>query len=151
MKSFRNFCQRTAGAWKSHRRYFYGKSRQPSNMESDLLVEFTDLDDDKFELSLSWSTNNLDGKHESDGIIRAVCDENVMLRDRGYMSDEPTETMVHMIDIDCVELYTVYNGMSFREEIRLLTPDLRLRQTVGFKEGTNQVLLAGQYMEERVK
>ncbi|NBR83004.1 MAG: thioredoxin [Flavobacteriia bacterium] len=46
---------------------------------------------------------------------------------------------------------TQYDGLKFREEIRLLADDtLRLRQTVGFDENTGVPTLVGQYYETRI-
>lgn len=40
--------------------------------------------------------------------------------------------------------------MDFREEIRLIGEDIRLRQTLGRKAKSNDVFLIGQYYETRI-
>ena len=52
-----------------------------------------------------------------------------------------------MIDEDTILFKTEYDGMTFREEIRLIENNVRLRQTLGWKRNT--VFLAGQYYEKR--
>ena len=76
-------------------------------------------------------------------------DNDVLHRDIGYFSDEPNDSKLELIDNDTIVLYSSYDGMDFREEIRLLCDDnARLRQTVGFRKG--KPFLVGQYWEERI-
>jgi len=68
-----------------------------------------------------------------------------------FFSEEPTVCNVEVVDDDCIVLRTAYSGMNFREEIRLLEDDtIRLRQTLGFKDGSNKPFLYGSYLEERI-
>jgi len=46
--------------------------------------------------------------------------------------------------------YSSYGGADYREEIRFLGNNYRLRQTVGYKTGTDKVIVVGQYWEEKV-
>ncbi len=81
-----------------------------------------------------------------------VIDGNKLLRSRSYFGpDDGTtyQTMFH-IDPDCVEFHTAYDGTRYREEIRFLDDNTRLRQTVGWNQETNEIELCGQYFEERI-
>ena len=76
-------------------------------------------------------------------------DGDVLHRDIGYFTDEPNDSKLERLDEDTVVLHSAYDGMEFREEIRLLNDDKnRLRQTVGFRKG--KPFLVGQYWEEKV-
>ena len=76
---------------------------------------------------------------------------NELHRDIGYYTEDPTVSRISLVDIDTLVLSTTYGGRRFREEIRLLEDDrLRLRQTVGYDENTNEVIIVGQYFEERI-
>lgn len=150
--SFREFMRRSAGSWNSQRRYIYTNQSPPKivNYESDLSVSFVKEDEETFQVDLSWVTSDRDGKGISSGTMITIGDEFVLQRNVGYMSDEPTSCGVEMIDNDCVVLTTEYSGMRFREEIRLLNGDaIRLRQTLGWKQGQTDPFLCGQYFEER--
>ena len=58
--------------------------------------------------------------------------------------------LLELLDEDTVVFYSSYGGMDYREEIRFLGDNFRLRQTVGYKEGTDKVIIVGQYAEYRV-
>ena len=74
-------------------------------------------------------------------------DKNILYRNIGYMTPDPTYSEVTMIDNDTILFKTEYDGMTFREEIRLINENVRLRQTLGWKR--DNVFLAGQYYEKR--
>ena len=57
---------------------------------------------------------------------------------------------MYKIDPDTVVFHTAYDGTRYREEIRFLDDNTRLRQTVGWDQETNDITLCGQYFEERV-
>ena len=69
---------------------------------------------------------------------------------RNVFHEDYEPPKVQVIDEDCVVWHTSYNGMTFREEIRLLENDtVRLRQTVAKKDSNGAVFLVGQYFEQR--
>lgn len=143
------FC-RTQGEWFSRRRYIYANKPEPAIIETKFRVEVDSIPESPscFNVSISW---NSDGDSLSEGIMKCYCDGKKLYRDRGYMTQDKTESVIQLLDFDTIMTYTVYNGMSFREEIRHATDDIRLRQTIGFKEGTSEMILCGQYYETRIK
>ena len=91
---------------------------------------------------------NWDGDASS-GSMNLTLDGSTLHRDIGYFTDEPNDSKLEKLDDDTIVMYSAYDGMEFREEIRLLNDDKnRLRQTVGFRRG--KPFLVGQYWEERV-
>ena len=94
-------------------------------------------------MSISW-----DGE-ASAGTMNMTIVDDMLKRDIGYFSEDPTDSRMEQIDDDTVVFHSEYGGMKFREEIRLLDDDShRLRQTVGYKKG--KPFLVGQYFEEKV-
>ena len=92
---------------------------------------------------ITWS-----GKTEGEMDVTLV--GNQLKRSRSYFSEEETYQTMAKIDPDAVVFYTAYDGTRYREEIRFLDDNTRLRQTVGWNQETNDVELVGQYFEERV-
>jgi hypothetical protein len=141
--------KRSVGEWTSNRRYFYPKSNKVTNLRSDLKVDFVSETDSEFQVNLFWKTYN-ESELESEGEMITIGTENQLRRNVGYFSDEETICDVLMLDGDCAVFNTSYGGMRFREEIRLLEQDtIRIRTTLGFKDGENQPFLCGQYLEMR--
>tara|TARA_Y100000766_G_C18683034_1_gene495674 strand:- start:52 stop:390 length:339 start_codon:yes stop_codon:yes gene_type:complete len=91
-------------------------------------------------VNISW-----DGDASS-GEMNLVVDGDVLHRDIGYFSDDPNDSKLERVDEDTVVLHSAYDGMEFREEIRLIDEDKRrLRQTIGYRKG--RPFLVGQYYE----
>lgn len=68
----------------------------------------------------------------------------------GATEEDGNSSCIEMIDADTICLTTSYGGSTYREEIRLLHNDsIRLRQTIGISNTTNQPTLIGQYYETR--
>lgn len=150
MTQFRNFMKRSAGEWNSQRRYLYPKTNQINNLRSDLVVEFSNENEENFQVNLSWKTHNDKNKVVSHGTMITIGTEEELQRSVGYMTEDATVCSVKMIDDDCVVFETSYSKMRFREEIRLLENDtIRLRQTLGFEDGKEEPFLCGQYFETR--
>ena len=49
---------------------------------------------------------------------------DMLKRDIGYFSDDPTDSRMEVIDEDTIVFWSAYSGMEFREEIRLLNGDI---------------------------
>ena len=126
------------GNWVSYRRYL----TLPAKKNDTYATEFTiGVDGDK--VSVNW-----DGDASS-GSMNLTLDGSTLHRDIGYFTDEPNDSKLEKLDDDTIVMYSAYDGMEFREEIRLLNDDKnRLRQTVGYRRG--KPFLVGQYWEERV-
>ena len=140
MNDFGKWFARSNGNWTSSRRYLYGKKRKADTYTTDFSVNT-----EGFRVSITWEGE------AGEGDMNMLIDDNLLKRDRGYFSDDPTESKMTMVDDDTVVFVTSYDGVQYREEIRLMDDDkYRLRQTVATKEDTKDVIIVGQYFEERV-
>lgn len=150
MNDLKKWFVRTAGKWTSERRYIYKNNNDPVIVSTEFEVRTDILNPSKpdFDVEIIWNST---GDTSSSGVMKCHWDGKSFTRDRGYMTDEGTSSILKLSNIDTIEMYTTYNGMSFREEVRLVSEDIRLRQTIAFKEGTKDFLLAGQYVEFRLK
>lgn len=132
---------RTAGKWRSERRYLFDlESNQPVN----LTTEFEIAEQDHSRWTVTWT-----GK--TNGTMELHLDGDLLHRSRDYFGKGAHSSRVSMIDEDTVCLHTHYDGLIFREEIRMLKNDMyRLRQTVGFCDKTGAAKIVGQYFETRL-
>jgi len=139
---FTEWFDRCIGSWQSHRRYLYGPKKAVDN----LITEFSIEKRAKDEWVVLWESDRNKGE------MGIILDGDVIKRSRNYFEgEEGTVTHLERVDDDTVIFYSSYGGMEYREEIRFLNEDkYRLRQTVGYKEGTDIVTVVGQYWEERV-
>ena len=125
--------------WVSDRRYLYFKpGKDPHSVELTTRFGVEKIAPDVWEVTWTGQTN---------GKMQLELEGNVLHRDIGYFTSEPTDSVLEMVDEDTVVFRTSYGGVDYREEVRFLGDDLRLRQTVGHKEG--ELFLAGQYVERR--
>ena len=142
MTSAHEWFRRTTGKWTSQRRYIFNmKTKKPTNLTTDFsIVACTEGD---WDYTVAWTG-------QTNGTMNLKLIGSKLHRDVGYFSEEPTTSLIRLIDADTIVLSTQYSGMKFREEIRLLNGDnLRLRQTVGYDDSIGEVRLVGQYYEER--
>jgi len=132
---------RTCGSWTSERRYIFNmKTMKPTN----LTTRFSILPGERGnEYRVIW-----DG--QTNGTMDLILEGGHLHRSRDYFGDGSHSSKIEMIDDDTIVLCTQYDGLKFREEIRLLADDtLRLRQTIGYDEVTGVPKLVGQYYEQR--
>ena len=131
---------RSCGSWVSYRRYLFGRKLASGEYTTDFTIEST-ADN---EYSIKWV-----GKTE--GVMDLVVDGDKLKRSRTYFGPEDGDTYQTMtwIDHDAVVFNTAYDGTAYREEIRFLDDNTRLRQTVGRDTETGEVDLVGQYYEVR--
>lgn len=147
------FMERSAGQWLSQRRYLYPRSNKLENLSSRLCVTYTVTSElpEEFKTELTWETHSVETeKVVSEGEMLTEGRNGKLYRNVGYMSEDPTVSTIKVIDKDCLVFLTSYSGMDFREEIRLIGEDIRLRQTLGRKAKSNDVFLIGQYYETRI-
>lgn len=140
-KAFKWF-DRTCGTWKSERRYLFDmKTLKPTNLTTNMVIDHGERSN-QYVIQWQGRTNGTMEIEVGDGFIH---------RSRDYFGDEAHDSQYEMVDDDCIVFKTQYNGMKFREEIRLLAADtVRLRQTIGYNEETGAPVLCGQYFEQRV-
>ena len=138
MKNFSNWFSRCQGAWVSYRRYL----SLPAAKDDKYTTRFSITEKD--------GTITVDWKGDAgEGVMNLRIEDDILKRDIGYFSDDPTDSRMEMVDDDTVVFHSAYDGMTFREEIRLLNDDkYRLRQTVGYRKG-QEPFLVGQYFEQR--
>lgn len=141
MNDFSLFMDRSCGSWVSYRRYLFGAKRT----SGEYVTEFDTEETGDQEYRITWS-----GK--TDGVMDLVVEGNTLKRSRSYFNEEDGETYQVMawIDPDTVVFRTHYDGTSYREEIRFLDDNTRLRQTVGRDMESGDITLVGQYFESRV-
>lgn len=132
---------RCVGKWVSHRRYLMGPKKNIDN----LVTNFDIVKRADDEWAILWSSDRNEGE------MGIVLQGDTISRSRNYFGGESgTITKLECVDNDTVVFHSSYGGMDYREEIRFINDDkFRLRQTVGYKEGTDNVIVIGQYWEER--
>ena len=134
------FLRRTCGSWTSERRYLFAPSLKPVNMTT----EFTISEGNHGKFVVDWSG-------QTEGQMILTLEGDTLHRSRDYFGDGANSSKIQVIDQDCIVLRTSYDGMRFREEVRLIEEDcFRLRQTVGYDLETGQLRIAGQYIETRI-
>lgn len=132
---------RSCGRWVSYRRYLFGRNLKSGEYTTEFDIELKD--DNNY--SVTWSG-------QTDGTMDLVLEGNELKRSRTYFDDADDSTSQEMtpIDEDAIVFSTSYDGTSYREEIRFLGDDIRLRQNVGTDVMTGDVVMVGQYYERRV-
>ena len=139
MNEFIKWFERSNGNWTSSRRYLYGPKRKADNYTTNFSVNT-----EGSRVAISWEGE------AGEGDMNMIVDEHMLRRDSGYFSDDPTDSAMTMVDDNCVVFVTSYDGVTYREEIRLIDEDkYRLRQTVATRDD-GAVIIVGQYFEERV-
>jgi hypothetical protein len=133
---------RSVGAWTSYRGYLFGSKRVRGDYIT--LFDITKTDDKSY--SIAWSG-------QTEGVMDVVVDGNELKRSRTYFDEDNADTyqVMEWIDEDTIVFRTSYDGTNYREEIRFLGDNIRLRQNVGTDVMTGDVTLVGQYFEERRK
>ena len=132
---------RSCGRWVSYRRYLFGRNLKSGEYTTEFDIELKDANN----YSVTWSG-------QTDGTMDLVLEGNELKRSRTYFDDADDSTSQEMtpIDNDAIVFSTSYDGTSYREEIRFLGDDMRLRQNVGTDVMTGDVVMVGQYYERRV-
>ena len=140
MTDFSTFMDRSIGSWTSYRGYLFGSKRVRGDYIT--LFDITKTEVDSY--SISWSG-------QTEGVMDVVVDGNELKRSRTYFDEDNSDTyqVMEWIDGDTVVFRTGYDGTNYREEIRFLGDNIRLRQNVGTDVMTGDVTLVGQYFEER--
>ena len=141
VSEFKHWMDRGIGRWLSRRRYLMGKHLNSGEYTTEFETE--SLGDQEYRITWSGVT---------DGEMDLELVGNKLNRSRSYFGPEDGTTYqtMYWIDPDTVVFHTAYDGDAYREEIRYLDNDTRLRQTVGRDQETNTVTLVGQYYEVRI-
>ena len=162
-----DFFQKSAGSWKSQRRYYtLNKDVEPQEVESILNISFLDRGTPELiELAKSheledisslvcgtkvtWESNytNLNRKPVNGSTVFGIRG-NVLYRDRGFATPKPIIAVCSFPNSDTMNLRTEYNANVFEEEIKLVGSKYRTRQTVISRAG--EEITIGQYLEKRI-
>ena len=143
---FDDWFDRCVGAWTSHRRYLMGPKKAIDNLVTDFDIVKRSHD----EWAVLWKSDRNEGE------MGLVLRGRELHRSRNYFEgDAGTITTLDRLDYDTVVFHSNYGGMHYREEIRFLDDNFRLRQTVGRKEdqpyqNTKGIIVVGQYAEYRL-
>lgn len=160
-----DFFRRSAGKWRSERRYYTLQSGEVQEVVSFITVEFLEPGcDNLIELARLHNLDDPDaiicgarsawdshytgpGKKRSKGsTIFGICGTS-LLRDRGFATPKPVTANYTMRGSDTMTLRTEYGGSSFEEELRLIGNLYRTRQTIISRAG--EEIMIGQYLEKR--
>jgi hypothetical protein len=160
-----NFFQRSAGKWRSQRRYYTLDSDQVQEVVSLLTVEYLILGASALEnlaklhgltqplhcgAYTTWESHYAGPTDRpSKGSTIFGVGQGILYRDRGFATTKPVTASFLFRDPDTMQLKTSYNDSQFVEEIKLIGHDFRTRQTIISKAGKEQMI--GQYLERRIE
>ena len=151
---FYDWIERSCGEWRSERRYIYFGPKRETKAQTVITTYFgmEPLEGDQYKIDWeSWAHKDLKGtqvERPTTGEMIFALKGNVLERNIGYFTDAQTSQVMERLDGDTVIFRTEYDGQYFREEIRFVDSNTRLRQTIGFKG--DQLILSGQYTELRI-
>ncbi len=158
--------QRSAGQWRSERRYYTLTDGTAKEMISAITVRF--LAQGCAELQelaslhhlaeakamtcgamITWNSEEaISGRPQSKGETRFGVLGSILYRDRGFATSQPITASFDCPNADTLCLRTEYNGSVFEEELKLVGQKYRTRQTIISRAGEEQMI--GQYLETRI-
>jgi hypothetical protein len=162
-----DFFKRSAGNWKSQRRYYtLNQDIEPQEVESLLTITFLEakspelielaklheleiLDALSCGTMVRWEskyTNN-SGKPNNGSTVFGILGDK-LYRDRGFATSKPIIATCSFINPQTMTLRTEYGGSVFEEEVKLVGTQYRTRQTIISRAGKE--LTIGQYLEKRI-
>ena len=162
-----DFFQKSEGRWHSDRRYYTLPEGNTQEMVSLITVRFLEPGSPELiELAkrhqlpeqnaltcgseVSWeSKDSVSGKKKSAGSTLFGARENILYRDRGFLTRDPVQATFYFVNPQTLCLKTEYNGSVFEEELKLIGDRYRTRQTIISRAGEQQTI--GQYLEKRIE
>jgi CpeS-like protein len=159
------FFQRSAGQWRSERRYYtlpdgdakemvslisirYLKQGAPELVKLAQLHQLADENCLVCGAEVLWdSADSVSGKKQSSGSTLFGAMGTVLYRDRGFATTQPVTADFTFTNPDTLCLRTEYKGSVFEEELKLIGTQYRTRQTIISRAGEQQMI--GQYLEKR--
>ncbi|GAB4338983.1 MAG: phycobiliprotein lyase [Leptolyngbyaceae cyanobacterium] len=161
------FFRRSAGQWRSERRYFTLRNDHIEEVESLITVCFLEqghpdlvelaqmhrLEDDTALVCgayTSWESNyrGKNRKQQSGSTVFGAYNGS-LYRDRGFATAAPVLAKFSLPEAQTLRLRTEYDGSVFEEEIKLIGSNYRTRQTIISRAGDEQMI--GQYLEKRIQ
>jgi hypothetical protein len=160
------FFQRSAGQWRSERRYYTLPDGDVKEMVSQITIRFLEqgspelirlaqlhgLTDNGILVcgaEVTWdSADSVSGNKQSQGDTLFGVLGNTLYRDRGFATTKPVTAEYYFTNPETLCLRTEYKGSVFEEELKLIGRQYRTRQTIISRAG-EQVMI-GQYLEKRI-
>lgn len=161
-----DFFQRSAGNWRSERRYYTLKNDTVQEVVSLLTVRFLEqgcaelvhlahlhgLADEtalKFGAESTWESNySGPSQKSSQGATVFGVLGTGLYRDRGFATTQPIIAQFSVSEARTMRLKTEYDGSAFEEELKLIGDQHRTRQTIISRAGKE--IMVGQYLEKRL-
>jgi hypothetical protein len=161
-----DFFRRSAGQWRSERRYYTLPDGETKEMVSQITIKFLTQGCEELrqlaqlhQLSdetaltcgaeVSWdSAESVSGRKQSQGLTLFGAWGTVLYRDRGFATTQPVTADFYFINPETLCLRTEYKDSVFEEELKLVGSLYRTRQTIISRAGEQQMI--GQYLEKRI-
>lgn len=161
------FFRKSAGKWRSERRYYTLPDGDTKEVVSIINIRFLEEGCDELlqlqqlhqlpdEISLtcgtfvSWkSSDSGTGRKESEDSTVFGALGNTLYRDRGFATSKPVTAEFYFTNPQTLCLRTEYKGSVFEEEFKLIGEHYRTRQTIISRAGEQKMI--GQYLEKRLK
>ncbi len=159
------FFQRSAGQWRSERRYYTLPAGETKEVVSQITIRFleqgceelghlaqlhelTDASIMTCGAEVIWQSNDsVSGRQQSQGTTLFGAGNAVLYRDRGFATTKPITAQFYFTNPDTLCLRTEYQGSVFEEELKLVGQQYRTRQTIISRAG--EQIMIGQYLEKR--
>jgi hypothetical protein len=160
------FFRKSAGRWRSERRYYTLPDGETKEVVSLITVRFLEQGCDELlqlqqlhklpeEISLtcgsyvSWiSSDAVTGRQQSEDSTVFGALGNTLYRDRGFATSKPVTAEFYFTNPQTLCLRTEYKGSVFEEELKLIGENYRTRQTIISRAGEQKMI--GQYLEKRL-
>lgn len=160
------FFRRSAGRWRSERRYYTLPEGETKEMVSLIAIRFLtqgceelrqlarlhQLEDETLMTcgaEVSWdSSDSVSGKKQSRGNTLFGAGTDILYRDRGFATPHPVTAQFYFTNPETLCLKTEYKGSMFEEELKLVGQLYRTRQTIISRAGEQQMI--GQYLEKQI-
>jgi hypothetical protein len=160
------FFRKSAGNWRSERRYYTLPDGETKEVVSLINIRFLErgcnellqlqqLHELSDELSLtcgayvSWkSTDSVTGGKQSEDSTLFGALGDILYRDRGFATSKPVTAQYYFPNPTTLCLRTEYQGSVFEEELKLIGENYRTRQTIISRAGEQKMI--GQYLEKRL-
>ncbi len=161
------FFRKSAGNWRSERRYYTLPDGQTKEVVSIITIRFLEQGCDELlelqrlhnlsdDMSLtcgacvSWkSTDSVTGRKQSEDSTLFGALGDILYRDRGFATSKPVTAKFYFSNPNTLCLRTEYKGSVFEEELKLIGKNYRTRQTIISRAGEQQMI--GQYLEKRLE
>jgi hypothetical protein len=161
-----DFFKKSEGRWHSDRRYYtlpdgitqevvslitvrFLQPGSPELIELAKLHQLSDLNQFTCGSEVTWeSQDSVSGKQKSAGRTHFGADQNILYRDRAFVTPDPIQASFYFPNPQTLCLKTEYNGSVFEEELKLIGDRYRTRQTIISRAGQQQTI--GQYLEKRI-